>query len=173
MADPLSSDRMHETTDEADWPGVQRAIRTYVLGRVKRPDLADDIAQETVARLIEYSQTRKIATIYGYGFRIARNLLTKQNAAPLDDEAVIENHMSEDPLPDHVVAVRQEAALVSRLLRRMPRLRREVLVRRRIRGESCAKIAQDLNMSAKAVEKHITRGLRDLNDALGKGDLHE
>lgn len=175
MAGSPSPDPILQATGEVDWSGIHRAVRNYILGRTGRHDLADDIAQETVASLIVYGRTNQIATIYGLGFRIASKLLLKHNraASRMSDDEIAESHASNDPLPDHVVAVRQDVALVSRILRRMPSLRREVLVRRRIKGESCAMIAQELNMSTKAVEKHITRGLRDLNDALDRRDLHE
>lgn len=175
MTGSLSPQPFQQAAGDVDWSGVRGAVRNYVLGRTGRHDLADDIAQETVASLIEYGRTNQIATIYGLGFRIAGKLLLKHHraAARMSEDEIAESHASDDPLPDHMVAVRQDVALVSRILRRMPRLRREVLVRRRIRGESCATIAQALNMSTKAVEKHITRGLRDLNDALDRRDLHE
>jgi RNA polymerase sigma factor (sigma-70 family) len=175
MAGSPSPNPTQQAADAVDWPGLHGFVRNYVLRRTGRHDLADDIAQETVARLIDYGRTNQIATIYGLGFRIASKILLKHNRAALrmSEEEIPESHASSDPLPDHVVAARQDVALVSRILRRMPRLRREVLVRRRIKGESCATIAQDLNMSTKAVEKHITRGLRDLNEALDRRDLHE
>ena len=175
MAGSPFSTPTEQANGEVDWRGIHRFIRNYVLGRTGRHDVADDIAQETVASLIEYGRSHQIATIYGLGFRIASKLLLKHNraASRMSDEEIADNHVSEEPLPDHVIAVQQDVALVSRILRRMPRLRREVLVRRRIKGESCAMIAQELNMSTKAVEKHITRGLRDLNDALGRRDPND
>jgi RNA polymerase sigma-70 factor (ECF subfamily) len=53
----------------------------------------------------------------------------------------------------------------------MPPLRREVLIRRRLNQESCRAIGEDLSMSAKAVEKHITRGLLDLRAALERAGV--
>lgn len=175
MTGTPSSHSIQPAPAAVDWSGIHRLIRRYALGRTGRHDLADDIAQETVARLIEYGRTHRIATVHGLAFRIAGKLLLKHNrtVSRMSDEEIAESHASDDPLPDHLVAVRQDVALVSSILRRMPRLRREVLVRRRIKGESCATIAQELNMSTKAVEKHITRGLRDLNDALGRREPHE
>jgi hypothetical protein len=50
-------------------------IRRVRQGRTKRNDLAEDIAQETVLRLIEYAQRQEVASIYALGFRIASNLI--------------------------------------------------------------------------------------------------
>lgn len=170
MARHSSSPLASQAVDETDWTGVHRFIRNYILGRTGKHDLADDIAQEAIAILIEYGKNNQIATVYGLGFRIAGKLLLKHNhmASRLDGEEIGDDHASNEPLPDRVIAARQDVDLVSRILRRMPRLRREVLVRRRIRGESCALIAQELNLSTGAVEKHITRGLRDLLDAVDR-----
>ena len=74
---------------------------------------------------------------------------------------------SQAPLPDRVLAGRQELELLKGALAVMPPLRRDVLVRRRLQGQSCAAIARDLGLSPKAVEKHITRGLADLHKAMG------
>lgn len=163
-----------QQADAGAWPELHRFVRQYVLARTKRHDLADDIAQETVVKLIEYSRTNQVATIHGLGFRIAKTLILKHHhSAARTGEMTDEEPASEAPLPDHVVAMRQEADLVATILHSMPKLRREVLVRRRIRGESCARIAQEMNMSVKAVEKHITRGLRDLTEAMGRRTPHE
>ena len=79
-----------------------------------------------------------------------------------------------EPSPDRVVEGREAVRTLARTLERMPRLRREIIVRRRIRHQSCAAIASELGLSLKAVEKHVTRGLLDLTTALetsrpGKG----
>ena len=57
--------------------------------------------------------------------------------------------------------------MLQQALATMPPLRRDVLVRRRLQGQSCAAIARELGLSPKAVEKHITRGLADLHKAMG------
>ena len=53
----------------------------------------------------------------------------------------------------------------------MPRLRREVLIRRRVQQESCRAIGEELSISTKAVEKHITRGLVDLRRAMERAGI--
>ncbi len=123
--------------------------------------------QETLSRLVHQSRMQKLVSIYALGFRIAANLLVdhhrrdRRYVAEREDEPA-----SQAPLPDRVLAGRQELAILNDALAAMPPLRRDVLVRRRLQGQSCAAIARDLGLSPKAVEKHITRGLADLHKAM-------
>lgn len=156
---------------DQDWQSVHKAILRYARGRLGDVDLAEDVAQETLARLIAYCDAHEVATVYGLGFRIARNLIVDHHRAParnaveLSDAIVCDN-----PTPERIVAAKQAIAQIVRALGTMPRLRREVLTRRRLHDESCASIARALNLSPKAVEKHITRGLDDLCKTIGALD---
>ncbi|WP_159981941.1 MULTISPECIES: RNA polymerase sigma factor [unclassified Novosphingobium] len=149
------------------WDAVQTAVQRYVRGRSGRHDIADDIAQETVARLVELGRTQQIGSIFALAFRIADNLMTDMHRREkrLSDEVDTE-WQSDEPSLDRVLDSRRAVDVFNRCLRRMPPLRREVLIRRRLNQESCRTIGEDLAISAKAVEKHITRGMIDLRKAL-------
>lgn len=150
-----------------EWDAVRTAVLRYVLGRSRRPDIADDIAQETVARLVELSAVQQISSIFALAFRIADNLIIDMHRRErrLSDE-VDADWQSDEPSLDRVLDSRRAFDIFNRCLRRMPPLRREVLIRRRLNQESCRAIGEDLSLSAKAVEKHITRGMIDLRKAL-------
>lgn len=157
---------------EEDWETVAATLGRYVRARTRRADLVEDVVQETLSRLILQSRQRTLVSVYAMGFRIAANLLvdhhrwdSRHTAAP-DEEPV-----SQAPLPDRVLAGRQELALLSKVLAAMPPLRRDVIVRRRLHGQSCTAIARELGLSLKAVEKHITRGLADLQKAMAGSGL--
>ncbi|MBO9516893.1 MAG: RNA polymerase sigma factor [Porphyrobacter sp.] len=155
-----------------DWNAVSTTLLRYLRARGARPDLADDVAQETLARLIALSQTRQIGSLFALAFRIADNLIVdagrreKRQFGEVDEE-----WESDDPSLDRVLDSRRALDVLSRCLRAMPPLRREVLIRRRLNQESCRAIGEDLSMSAKAVEKHITRGLLDLRAALERAGV--
>jgi len=154
-----------------DWEAITAALSRYVRARTSRSDQVEDVVQETLSRLVEQSRQKTLVSIYALGFRIAANLLVDHHRRDrrYSDEPVTEQ-ASEAPLPDRVIAGRQELSALTDALAAMPPLRREVVVRRRLRGESCAAIARDLEMSLKAVEKHITRGLADLHRAMAGRD---
>ncbi|MEG8223567.1 MAG: hypothetical protein A3H25_17375 [Sphingomonadales bacterium RIFCSPLOWO2_12_FULL_63_15] len=150
-----------------EWDAVRTAVLRYVRGRSGRPDIADDIAQETVARLVELSAVQQISSIFALAFRISDNLIIDMHRRErrLSDE-VDADWQSDEPSLDRVLDSRRAFDIFNRCLRRMPPLRREVLIRRRLNQESCRAIGEDLSLSAKAVEKHITRGMIDLRKAL-------
>ncbi len=150
-----------------DWRAIAATLNRYVRAHTNRADVAEDVVQETLSRLVHQSRLQKLVSIYALGFRIAANLLVdhhrrdKRYVAEREEEPA-----SQAPLPDRVIVGRQELAILNDALAAMPPLRRDVLVRRRLQGQSCAAIARDLGLSPKAVEKHITRGLADLHKAM-------
>lgn len=152
------------------WSPVHDFVRRLARRRLKRADLADDVAQETLLRLIEYERCGGIDNIYGLATRIAENLVNEQfrRERRWGAEELSESIVSGQPSPERVVEGREAVETLKRALERMPRLRREIIIRRRIHRQSCAFIAQELGLKLKAVEKHVTRGLMDLNAACGQ-----
>jgi RNA polymerase sigma factor (sigma-70 family) len=154
------------------WDTIHGAVLRYVLSRSGRRDLADDVAQETVARLVALSDTQQIASVFAFAFRIADNLLVDlhRRERRLSD-ALDSDWCSDEPSIDRILDSRRAIGVLDRCLRRMPPLRREVLIRRRLNQESCRAIGEALSISAKAVEKHITRGMIDLRRALDQAGV--
>lgn len=158
--------------DQQDWNAVHVALVRYIRARGARTDVAEDIAQETLARLIVIHRDKGVASVFALGFRIADNLLVDQYRADsrLADEPEGEL-ISEAPSLDRTLDSRRAIEVFQRCLNRMPRLRREVLIRRRVQQESCRAIGEELSISTKAVEKHITRGLVDLRRAMERAGI--
>lgn len=152
---------------EQEWDKVSSVLARYVRARTRNPAMVEDVVQETLTRLIQQLQVQKPVSIFALGFRIAGNLLVDHHRQEKRfTEEPEQELVSPAPLPDRVISGRQELVVLSEALAAMPPLRREVVVRRRLNGQSCAAIAKDLDLSLKAVEKHITRGLADLHKAI-------
>lgn len=150
-----------------DWDAIHAAVQRYARARGARSDIADDVAQEVVARLVELAREQQIGSIFALAFRIADNLIVDMHRRDTRlSHEVDEEWQSDEPSLDRVLDSRRAIDIFDKCIKRMPRLRREVLVRRRLNQESCRSIGEDLGMSAKAVEKHITRGMIDLRRAL-------
>ena len=150
-----------------DWRAIAATLSRYVRARTSRVDVVEDVVQETLTRLVHQGRVQKLVSIYALGFRIAANLLVdhhRRDRRYVAERA--EEPVSQAPLPDRVLVGREAVAILREALDAMPPLRRDVLVRRRLQGQSCAAIARDLGLSPKAVEKHITRGLADLHKAM-------
>jgi RNA polymerase sigma factor (sigma-70 family) len=175
--DPYADDTAVE-----DWPAITATLSRYVRARTDRADVVEDVVQETLSRLVHQGRIQKLVSIYALGFRIAANLVIDHHRR--DRRYVAEREeepTSQMPLPDRILAGRQELAILKDALAAMPPLRLPPqsgfpLVRRRLQGQSCAVIARELGLNPKAVEKHITRGLADLHKAMAghgaaRGDM--
>lgn len=147
----------------------QRLSR-FVAGKVRDHALREDVVQETLARVVAYVRDNKVDNVAALARRIALNLISDHFRSRRlgATEAIDETLACDHPLPEQVLMHKQRLEAFTRALKDMPRLRREVLVRRRLHGESCEAIARSLNLSPDAVEKHIHRGLRQLHETLAK-----
>ena len=158
--------------DARDWIAIRRAVIRYAQHRAGRCDVAEDIAQEVLARLMQLAETEQIGSIMALAFRIADNLLidTYRRERRFDSDLDAE-WQSDAPSPDRVLDSRAAMMVFQRCLRSMPPLRREVLVRRRLHQQACRDIAEALSLTPEAVEKHITRGLADLRRAMARAGV--
>lgn len=162
------ADGASDMTDPIDWAPVSDTVRRFIVRRFGRTDFADDIAQETILRVIEYGREQAIDNVYAFALRVASNLAAEHHRreSRWSGEAPAEEIASMQPSPERIVEGRLAVQALTRALEGIPPLRREVIIRRRVRHQSCAEIAEDLGISVKAVEKHVTRALLDLNKAL-------
>ncbi len=143
----------------------REALYGFIFRRVRDPFVAEDIVQETLARLIAYMQSNKVADSLAFSLRIAANLITDHHRMRGVDRAeVLEPEMAcHRPSAEQSVMARQRVDAFARALENMPPLRREVFIRRRLKGQSHREIAEALGLSPAAVEKHVVRALEWLN----------
>lgn len=146
------------------------ALRGFIRGRLGDHADGDDLMQETLVRLLSYQAGSPVDNLKALCFAIARNLLLDHHraarrgaAVPLDEELVCPQ-----PTAEVIVAYRRAVAVLATALEQMPPLRREVFLRKRLDGFSTAEIADSLDMSLAAVEKHVVRAFRDLRQALAR-----
>lgn len=134
--------------------------------------LAEDLVQETFLRLVIYAREHVVTDMAALARSIALNLWH-------DDLRRRKRQRTEsisDDVPSQAVTVEEAAMQRQRLesfmhaLHGMPPLRREVFVRNRLRGQSYRQIADALGLSEGAVEKHISRGLRWLQESVARTD---
>ena len=147
-------------------------LMRFVAGRVEDAALREDLVQEALLRLVAYGQSNPIRNWAALARKVAVNLINehfrsrRRHPTQMLDEAL----PCTNPLQEQVLMHRQRLEIFQRVLQEMPPLRREVLIRRRLRGESCEAIGRALSLSPQAVEKHMTRALRQLHGALNQSD---
>lgn len=152
---------------------VQRAdLLRYVGRRVGDATISEDIVQEAYLRLLtfEAKPENRVSNVPALLRRISLNLV-RDYSRHLRRRATVE--LAEDiPCPQPTVQCqlerRQLISLVAHILKGMPRLRREVFIRRRVHGESGAEVAETLGLSPSAVSNHVARAMLDLDMAIEK-----
>ncbi|WP_051234660.1 RNA polymerase sigma factor [Marinimicrobium agarilyticum] len=127
-----------------------------------------DYYQEAVVRVLEKAREQSIRNPVAYALTIAKNLMTAPSrTTPLTDEMDPE---CPGPTPEQQAESDERFRQFQAILQRMPPLRRRVLIRRRLHGESREAIARSLGLSEEAVKKHITRAMIDLQQAIDRND---
>ena len=158
MPNPLSPEsELDERLTSSSGP-LKRYIRKIT------PNSSDvaDIYQESILRVIEQARSQPLRNPLAYAVRIARNLVLarpKHQTMTLDD---IDDLHCPKPCPEEHTSQTQRARLFEEFLVTMPKQRREVLIRRRLQGETREQIAAAMDLSEEAVKKHMTRALADL-----------
>ncbi|MBE2992655.1 RNA polymerase sigma factor [Sphingomonas sp. CFBP 13603] len=161
-----------EHTLALEYPDAELAgaLRRFVQGRLAHHADGDDVVQETYLRLFAYQATARVNDMKALCFSIARNLLLDHHRAARRsahvelDEAIA----CPQPTADRVLAFRRAVVIMADALERMPPLRREIFLRKRLDGLRTDTIARSLDMSMAAVEKHVVRAFQDLRSALAK-----
>lgn len=146
------------------------ALLSFFLKRVRDRAEAEDLAQETFARL--FGGTASETGLHaGYVFQIAANLLRdrarrgKVRAEQAD--TVIELYgQGVDALdPERIAAARSVMAQVYRRLGDLPARTRAIFVLYRIENVDKRTIAESLGISPSAVEKHVAKAMAHLMES--------
>ena len=132
--------------------------------------VAEDLAQESGMRLLSAWAHETIANprafLFHVGANLARDLLRRNQL--VQAHALHEADTATAPGADHIAAVQQEIAQVSRAIGTLPPRAREVLLLTRVEGMTQKEIAARLKLAPKTVENHLTRALALLTERLRK-----
>ena len=159
-------------TDLASLRAQRDELYHFIVRRTRDPAAADDLVQETFARLLTYERARTVADRAALGYRIALNLVrdhfrsSKRRPTQVLDEEI----PCQAPAPEQILMHRQKVEVFGKVLDAMPPLRRDVFIRRRLHGQSTREIAHALAMNEAAVEKHVVRALEQLHREMTKAE---
>lgn len=127
------------------------------------PALAEDIAQEALLRMVEFTRRERVRNPRALLYRIALNLLVNhQRREQRLVSGLIDDPADERPTQERTTVDHDRVAQLRKALATLPPLRREVLIRRRLEGQSYREIGTALNLSSSAIEKHVVRALASL-----------
>lgn len=162
-------DDLEDLSGEPLMAAVDRdALTRFIVRRTGDWALAEDVVQDTLLKLMEFSKRTQVRDPSALAFRIAENLMRDHFRRPHSrTHDLLDEELRDDaPGAETLVMDKQRLALVNGIVAQMPKKRREVLVRRRVHGESLSLIAKAMDLSPQAVEKHLVRALAQLRDGM-------
>ena len=144
----------------------------YVGRRVGDVALTEDIVQEAFARYLAYEakSDSTISNVGGLLRRIALNLTRDyfRRARHIQSVELSDELVCPQPNAQRQLEAREMVEIVANVFKLMPRLRREVFIRRRVHGASSREVAEALSLTVGAVDTHVARAVLDLHRALEK-----
>ena len=136
------------------------AVTHMLQRRVGNPEDAADLAQEAFLRLLRY-EGHSPESLRFLLFRVAMNLaashLRQQAMRPmvdLDDVDLIADHCDE---PDMVLADSERIECFLGAVQSLPDRPRQMFVLRRLEGKGTREVADEVGLSTRMVEQHLTK----------------
>lgn len=156
-------------------------LRAYFSRRGLSLAEAEDLTQETLLRFVRAGYDASAADAAPKMFRIAKNQWVDflraasggkagapAHTAVLSDEG-LDDTPDPEPLIDVQISDRQDLDKVLRAIRMLPRKCRIAFEYSRFDGLSYSEIAETMNISKSAVEKHISDAIRRVSRATEGG----
>ena len=169
----FAQDGAFEAAETANEPlSVQNTIRRYhdsliqfLRQRLRVPEDALDVAQETYIRMMQYQDSRQIRSPSSMLFRIAINVANDlgraeaargmRNHCSVDDLDIA----SDEPSAERQITAREDLELLYKTIEQLPPKCRQVFLLSRVRRMTYGEIAQHCGISRKMVEKHVSHAL--------------
>lgn len=139
------------------------ALTQFLVNRIRCPETAQDLCQETYMRLLRDNAVTHDENLSGFLFRVADRLainylkwqrLARNSAVSLDDDLVCPKHQ-----PDEITALRQQCEILLDAINSLPQKYRHVFLLRKIDELSYTEIAQRLGISEKTVQRHLVQAM--------------
>jgi RNA polymerase sigma-70 factor (ECF subfamily) len=152
---------------------VRARLHAFLARRVESPEVADDLTQEVLLRLLQ-------ATTHGQGqltdpmawlYRVARNVLidhyrTRASHTQLDPDPTIAG-LAEDPFADDPHAAHRElAGCLRQLVGQLPEPYRTAVVGVDLDGQTQTDLARTLGLSVSGMKSRVQRGRQQLGQLL-------
>ncbi len=131
----------------------------------------DDILQEVFIKIWQNRKNIKtFETFNSYIFTITRNLLLNELRSRLSNQKIRDNilkaSLAEEYLPFEKLDYLELKEKIEEIIEELPSKQKEIFKLSRIEGLSHKEIAEELNISTKTVEYHITQSISVLKAKL-------
>jgi RNA polymerase sigma factor (sigma-70 family) len=134
-------------------------LRRYALSRTGDPHDADDIVQETLARVLAARQDLEPGSLLAYAIVIARNVLTSDDRAAARTRRLASRvvDLREPERPDETVVDREEQAALAEALAALPADLRETMVAHAVHDVPVTSLASRAGTSPAALAAQLAR----------------
>jgi RNA polymerase sigma factor (sigma-70 family) len=191
MIESSPTDAEAAVTQDTDQPGVavgfeqfmreqRTALVNFLARRTATREDAEDAAQESLTKLMRYKNSQPSVwkpLLYRIARNVAIDLRRYVRARPAGANSVESSEYlnelpSEEATPDQCLQHEQELAQMREVIMSLSPRCREVFLLNRMQGMTFVAIAQHLQISPRAVEKHVAKALVALRQRVGKPGSH-
>jgi RNA polymerase sigma-70 factor (ECF subfamily) len=162
-------------TDQARWfadelQPHEPELRGYLRGSFPAVRDVDDVVQESYLRVWRARVSQPIRSGRSFLFQVARRIAIdfarRERISPLvpASDAVVASALAGGVDCAEAAARADDLDLLARAFEAMPPRRREVMILRKIEGVPQKEIAARLGITEAAVQIHVVRGLRGLEE---------
>lgn len=140
-------------------------VRQFLLRRLKCPETASDVLQDTFLRLMQSATAATIENPRAWLFRIAANLATdhlrrqQYRSAYLSEEEIRDGILDARPSAETQVFTKQQVAVLKQAIAELPPKCREVFILHKFKHLSYAEVATRLGIARSTVVKHMIKAL--------------
>jgi RNA polymerase sigma factor (sigma-70 family) len=139
----------------------------YLLTLTRNPTLSEDLAQEVFFRVLKYARSYDPSLsfpvwVYGMARNVWFDSLRKGRAEVTVSE--MEHIRSSAPMPEEVIARRQDVTFLQEALQNLPEEKREVLILSRFHNMRYEEIARILKCEIGTVKVRVYRALKELRE---------
>lgn len=169
----MKNPAMKSTQFVADsYVSYHRSVYFYISNKINNQEDAEDLSHDVFLRLMDYKEMLRPDTVKHFIFTIARNLVYdylrhyykgQEVNTYLYEEAVTYTNDTESRViaDDLLVCERQK-------VRNLPFQRGRVYAMSRFEQKSVADISQELNLSRRTVENHLSIGRKEVRAYIRK-----
>jgi RNA polymerase sigma-19 factor, ECF subfamily len=146
----------HTSAGAGSFGRYSRELHRYLLRRLRRPEDADDLAQEVYLRLLRMNQDtlvrKPLAYLYGIAARVVADFhRSKTLPQTQDGDADLDSQVIHDDLAERLNLQQQ----LHRALAQLPPMHAAVLLAHKRDGLSYQEVARELNLSVHTVAIYV------------------
>ncbi|WP_428225144.1 RNA polymerase sigma factor [Flavobacterium sp.] len=165
MSEAYNSNTCNEALFTSFFKTQVKTLRNFLIYRFGSEAMAEDVTQEAFIKLWQNCKEVPIEKAKAYLYTLANNACLNQ----LSHQKVVLHYQKKHNTPDKTIEnpefLLEEAQFKARLLKAIDNLnetQRTAFLMHRIDGKKYAEIAEELNISVKAVEKRIHLALIEI-----------